>query len=249
MQRTPVKFRPLLWPTLLTLLALPVLIGLGLWQLDRREWKLDLIAKLEERQKEPPILLPNEAAWGSLPLEELYYRHVRIKGEFLHDKEIHWFAQDASGQVGYQIITPVALEFGGYVLVDRGFVPASLKTRETRPETVFDAEADLVGSIVPSAVADSLDLDPDLQTNIWYVRDVQAMAAWREVTPAAPFLVIAEEPSPQAPFTPIPVVANLRNEHLNYALTWFGLAGALIAVYLAYHLARGRFRAPADDEA
>ncbi|WP_293325031.1 SURF1 family cytochrome oxidase biogenesis protein, partial [Parvibaculum sp.] len=117
-------FRPLLWPTVLTLVMLPILLGLGTWQVQRLHWKTDLIARMEARMAETPRPLPPRKDWASLDLDNLEYRPFTVTGHFLNDREMRYFTQDRdTSQPGFALITPLKLDSpgdeGAYVLVDR----------------------------------------------------------------------------------------------------------------------------------
>lgn len=235
-------FRPMFWPTLLTLAALAVLIGLGSWQIERLHWKLDLIATIARRMAEPATPAPPEADWPSLDLKGLEYRHLRLTGTFENDKELHYFTQNDDGDPGYDIVTPLALDGGGgVVLVDRGFVPLDRKDPATRAEGQIEGPTSLTGvarAPQPSGLFSNAD---DVAKNVWYTRDPKRMGEALKLARVAPFYVEADA-TPNAGGFPIGgrTQVNIRNEHLQYAITWFGLAAVLLAVYLSYHWSNGR---------
>jgi surfeit locus 1 family protein len=223
-------FRPLWWPTLLALPALGVLLALGLWQLDRLAAKERLIATAGERTRMAAVGLPEPASWAGLELEEWVYRPVTAEGVFEHDAEayIYTVLSDPRGDLGgagYLVMTPLRLPQGAAVLVNRGFVPDALKEPSTRSQG-------RPGWFAPK---------PDVDANVWYSRDILAIGAARGLAEPAPFY-IDEGPREGVP---VPQGGETRvsfpNPHLGYALTWFGLAGALVVVYLAFHYAQGRF--------
>ena len=242
-----IRFRPLLLPTLITLPALAVLIGLGQWQLDRLAWKTDLIERAASRSDAPPVDLPPPSAWPSLPLEEWEYRPVRMSGAFDHANEIHVFTSlpDPRGRYGgpgYWIMTPLLLDAGGTVFVNRGFVPAPNKDPESRGDGQVGGPQAISGLLRLSEAGTMLTPDPDPDRLVWYRRDADAFARELGLIDAAPFLVDARETPPgglpQAGETRL----TFRNEHLSYALTWFGLAVVLVVIYGAFHAKRGRLR-------
>lgn len=230
-------FRPLLWPTLMTLAALPVLIGLGLWQVERLAWKEALLARIEMRLHEAPVALPRPEAWKTLDAEAEKFRRVTLTGRFL-DTEFHHFTQDAGGAAGYSVLNPFVVEEGAVVFVDRGFVPLPLKDAHG---TVPEGEVTFTGVMREPQARSSFDGQDDPAKNIWMVRDPKTMGAALEGVAVAPFIVEAETGSfagewPQPKGTRI----DIPNNHLDYALTWFGLAAVLAGVYIAYHKANGR---------
>lgn len=259
------SFRPVFWPTVMTMLALPILIGLGLWQLDRGAWKRALITQMETRLAEPAAPLPPPGDWAALDPDAVQYRRVSVTGRFDHERELHWFANPTGGQVGYHIITPFVLGPETYVLIDRGFVPAELKDPARRRAGQTIGQITVTGVARASTRQSWLDVADDPEGNVWLVRNIAAMAEAAGLSVVAPVLIETEaarpeeetaESWPQALWPPHPVQFSparigaqppieIRNQHLDYALTWFGLAFVLVIIYAAYHRVQGRvgFRA------
>jgi surfeit locus 1 family protein len=221
--------------------ALAVLLALGTWQVQRLIWKEDLLSAIEQRsQAEPVGLAEIEAALeASEPIE---YRTAFATGRFVNSGEQHFFAT-FNGQSGFYVYTPLELADGRYLFVNRGFVPYDLKEPETRPESLLEGEQRITGlararlAQKPSFVVP----DNDEEGNIFYWKDLDRMAA-NAGLPAGkvlPFFLDADA-------TPVPgglprggvTVIDLPNNHLQYAITWYGLALALVAVSLFAWLRR-----------
>lgn len=241
-------FRPLLWPTMFTLAALPVLLGLGFWQLDRLEWKETLLAKIERRMEAEPAPLPTPEAWGEIDPQAEEYTRFLLEGRFL-TREFHYFQQNAQGTPGYAVISPLEVAEGAVVLVNRGFVPAQLKEMDAHggvPEGADGTPLHFIGILRAPATRGTFDGVDDPEKNIWMVRDPAAMGATLDVPHVAPFIIDAEPGSfpgeyPKAGATR----PDLPNNHLDYALTWFSLAAILLIIYVLYHRANGRIGRPA----
>src|SRR5450432_2351715 len=103
--------------------AFLVLLGLGAWQLERLHWKEGLIAARAAALAAPPVAVPRDAAAASA----MEFRPVRATGVFLNDREFFLGASDEAGTTGYHVITPLRLDDGALLLVDRGWIPGSLK--------------------------------------------------------------------------------------------------------------------------
>lgn len=240
-------FRPLLWPTLFTLAALPVLLGLGFWQLDRLEWKEALLVKLEQRMVADPAPFPAPEEWGEIDPYKEEYTRFQLEGRFLA-REFHYFQQNAKGTPGYAVISPLEVTEGAVVLVNRGFVPAHLKETDAHggiPESADGAPLRFTGILRAPATRGAFDGVDDPEKNVWMVRDPAAMGATLDVALVAPFIIDAEPGSfpgeyPKAGATR----PELSNNHLDYALTWFSLAAILLIIYLLYHRANGRIGRP-----
>lgn len=123
--------RPPLWLTILSLTAIALLIALGVWQIERRAWKLALIDRVEQRVHAPAQPIPSPAAWPTVSAANDEYRHVSVSGRFLHDRETLAQAVTEEGP-GYWVLTPLRRDDGTLVLVNRGFVPSDRRDASTR---------------------------------------------------------------------------------------------------------------------
>ncbi|MGQ0672176.1 MAG: SURF1 family protein [Hyphomicrobium sp.] len=235
----------LLWPTAMTVLALPILLALGSWQLDRLAWKEGLIASIAERVSQPPIGL-GEANRRFLDTGEAEYVRVRARGRFHHDKERYLYAPDPDRGPGFQVITPFEVAGDGAILfVNRGWVPDALKEPALRAAGQAAGEVEVTGLLRRPESPGAFTPDNDPVRNLWYWRDFSGMfkASFENTErPYIPMFLDAEAGPPGTwPQGGTTRVA-LPNRHLEYAITWFGLAGALAAVYAAY--VAGRLRGP-----
>ena len=233
------RFRPTLIPTLFTVPALIVMIGLTVWQVDRLQWKNALIAERQARIAAQAVDLP---AIGPDP-STLEFRRVVIAGTFMHDRELLLGARSLHGNVGYQVVTPMALISGGIVLVNRGWVPAERKDPATRIEGQIAGVLILDGVMRVSQKRAWLQPENEPRNNHWFFLDVPAMAASMGVS-ARPDIYVEAGDAPNPGDLPIggQTKVNLPNDHLQYAVTWALLAIALAVIYVAYHVKLERER-------
>lgn len=226
------RFRPKLWPTLFTIPALIVLVGLGTWQVERLHWKESLIAERQSRSKGPAIALPAEIA-DAAALE--FYR-VRVTGRFLHDRELYLGARSHRGRVGYNVITPMALEDGRTILVNRGWVPGERKAPENRAEAQIEAIVALEGLLRTGGWKGYDFVRPDNrpEENFWFWIDLPAMAAHAGLKRPVTALYVDAGPAENPGGFPIggQTRIDLPNDHLEYAIIWYALAVALLVIYL-----------------
>ena len=238
-------------PALLSLLGLMVLIGLGTWQLQRRAWKDTIIATLKARSGAPAITAT--ASWPGLPCHDLKdtglanpceYQPVIVRGTFDHARERHIFtaAPNAPGigpGRGFWVFTPMKLEGAGKtVFVNRGFVPEALKEAGKRVVGQTTQAVEITGLYRSVQTRGWFDGENDAARNIWYVRAPSEM--W-PVDPAGGVLdemwayVDATGPVPAGEW-PLPLGGRveLANRHLEYAITWFGLAATLAGIFGAF---------------
>ncbi|RDI99007.1 SURF1 family protein [Dyella solisilvae] len=239
-------------PVALTLFALLGLglfagfIALGTWQVHRLAWKRDLIARVDQRVHAAPEDAPGPSAWSDVTAPSSEYRHVRLHGTFLHDRQtLVWAATDLGS--GYWVITPLQQADGSVVLVNRGFVPADWCGIKGQCATQPDGETTLTGLLRMSEPS-GMFRHNDPARNSWYTRDVPAIAAARGLSRVAPYFVdedaapgTLDAGKPAWPQGGLTVIA-FPNNHLSYLITWYLLALMVLAagVYVAYDEVRLR---------
>jgi surfeit locus 1 family protein len=209
----------------------------------RLAYKTKLAAEVTERLKQPPIALPPPADWPHLDPEAADYTPVRLTGHYLLDHEFHVFAtliepKGKEGGVGWWIFTPFVETDGTEVIVNRGFVPDRLKDEASRPEGQIGGEITLTGLLRRPEGSNPFTPGNDLTRNRWFTRDPIAMATVLGV-PAArilPFYIDAsKDMTPPGGFPEAgETIIDFSNNHLGYALTWYGLALAAASVFAAY---------------
>lgn len=228
----PRRFRPTLGPSIITAIVVALLLGLGAWQLQRMSWKQGLIDALEAHRQLPPEPLPTRIddpeAWR--------YRTVSVTGRFRHEDELHIVAYTADSKQGYLVVTPMVRADGTTVLVNRGWVPVDFRDPDSRPDSLVAGEVMVVGMARPGWPQGWFVPDNTPEKNTWFWGDLPAMAKAAHAPNALPLFVEADA-TPNAGGLPIggQSVINLRNDHLQYAITWFALAIGVFAVYFLYH--------------
>ncbi|WP_245430848.1 SURF1 family protein [Rhodoplanes roseus] len=235
--------RRLLGPAIVSLVGVTILIGLGVWQLERMAWKQALIATLTERLAAEPVPMPAPATWAGLSREATEFRRVRVTGEFLHDKEALVYAvgsgsRTATGGLGYMVFTPLKLADGRLVLVDRGFVPDADKAPEARAAGQVRGPVELVGLMRWPEQRSVFAPSDDPARNIWFARDTASIAAAKGVDVPVFYLDLEAPPAPGGLPRPLHLQPNLPNNHLQYAITWFSLALALAVIFFVWAFGR-----------
>jgi surfeit locus 1 family protein len=226
------RFRPSFWPTLVSIPALLLLLGLGIWQLERLAWKEALIANFSARVGEAPL----ETAPDGRSVDDIEYRRVRLTGRYLNDKEMFLAGRTFNNRGGWHVLTPFVTDDGATVIVDRGWIPLDRKDRAGRPQSLIEGPTSVEGVIRRPNVRGYFTPENEPDRNLWFSADVEAMARAAGVGPVRPYLV---EGLRQAIPGGFPVGAEirfaLRNDHLQYAITWFSLAIALVVIYVLFH--------------
>jgi surfeit locus 1 family protein len=226
-----VSRRARLAPAIAAVVAVAILLALGVWQVERRAWKLALIARVERQLAALPIAAPGPASWPSLGTDDAY-RRVSVVGRYRARADSFVQAVTDYGG-GYWVLTP--LDTGRFtVLVNRGFLPADWRGRVAPPEGVVS----VTGLLRLSEPGGGFLRRNDPAADRWYSRDVAAIARAKALGRVAPYFIDADRGGPGWPRGGLTVI-RFANNHLIYALTWFGLA-ALIAAMAWRQRARAR---------
>ena len=230
------QFRPRLWPSMAALGALIVLLSLGTWQVERLRWKEAVIAARTSQLAADPVALPAEGDWPAWD-----FRRVEVAGVLHHNLEQLFGASTHQGQLGHHVLTPLQRDDASVVLIDRGWVPADRAHPATR------RLGQISGPVVVTGIARYRGDDqagwftPANQpaTRMWYSYDLPALeqALGLSLLP----VVVEADGRPNPGGLPVGGLSRitLTNNHLQYAVTWYGVALTLVAVYLAFSLQRG----------
>jgi surfeit locus 1 family protein len=238
------KRKSLLIPGLFALAGLAVLLWLGTWQIERKSWKENLIATLTDRLQAEPAELPQAADWTRLTPDNAESRRVRLSANFSKSPDALVYTggsalrDDVKG-TGYFVFSPAKLPDGRSVVVNRGFAP-------DRNYPQAEGAREIVGVLRWPESPSLFVPDRDSSGATWFVRDHLAMAralGWGEV---APFYIEQEGPVPPGGVPhPSALKVRLRNDHLQYAITWYSLAGVLVVMWMLW--VRRQRRDAADD--
>ncbi|WP_421724585.1 SURF1 family protein [Bauldia sp.] len=225
-----------------------VLVGLGIWQVQRLQWKEALIARVEAGLAADPVPAPASGSWSGIDVSAIEYQPVIVSGRYLNDREAHVVftltqPKGPAGGIGYMVMTPFATDDGWLVYVNRGFVPRENRAPEMRAAGLIDGPTTVTGFLRAPHQRVWFGPADDPEGNAWFSRDPAAfaVAAGLPTDTVAPYIIDAfadpELPGglPQGGET----VVSFSNNHLQYAVTWFGLALALAVVFFAY-VVRGR---------
>lgn len=203
-------------PLLIGILGAAVLVALGIWQVQRLEWKTSVLDEIEARIGAEPVAVPEDAD----PTRDRYLP-VRATGSF-GEEEVHILVSTREIGPAFRVISPFTTEQGRRILVDRGIVPDEAK-EDRRPA----GAATIRGNLHWPDEVNAFTPDRDVARNVWFARDVGALA---DALGTEPVLVILRETSQAEPgVTPLPVdTSGIPNDHLEYAVTWFGLAAVWV---------------------
>jgi surfeit locus 1 family protein len=234
------RFRPTLWPTVFTVPAIALLVSFGFWQVQRLQWKEALIAEREASLTLAPISIETIPRTGPVPK----FRVVSATGVFLHDREIYMDAKTYRGHSGGHVVTPLRLERGGVVFINRGWVPRQLRNPEKRAAGQVAGTVTVTGILRRSGAKSDWTPANQPERDTWYSVDVAQMGKRLGLTGIRRFYIEAG-PAANPGGWPIggQTLIKLSNNHLQYAFTWFSFAVVLLVIYVIYH-----FRRPEDGE-
>jgi cytochrome oxidase assembly protein ShyY1 len=231
-------------PAAFALLAFVTFIGLGTWQIQRKAWKEGLIETLEQRLSAAPTDLPPHERWAKLDPTDDEFRHVKFSAALLSGSGALVYAggaalrSDVSGP-GYWVFAPARLVSGGTVVVNRGFVPEGRQDEVMRLADQMTGTVDMVGVMRWPQPRGAFSPNDEPGHNLWFVRDPVAIAYAKGWGDVAPFFIELESPQPASGLPRAGALnVNLRNEHLQYAITWYGLAAVVVVMFVFW--LRGR---------
>ena len=229
------RFKFSLWPTVMTIPAVIIMLGLGVWQLQRLQWKNDLMARIAERTAQEPATF-EKLNWDEGKDE---YLRVRLRGSFVHDKELYLAARSRNNNVGFHVITPLVLTNGMAVLVNRGWVPSDRKEPAKRAEGQIKGETDVTALVRLTQKQGMMQPNNDAAKNVWFYIDVPEMKKAAGVATEIDYWFEADAtPNPGG----FPIGGQTRiqmpNDHLQYAVTWFVFATTLTVIFLIFSYRR-----------
>ncbi len=231
---TPRKPRSAATLVILGVVAAAIFAGLcalGTWQVHRLAWKRALIAQVDARAHAPATPAPGRGEWPALTSDNAEYRRVSAAGVYQYDRQTLVQAATELGS-GYWVMTPLQLADGGTVLVNRGFVLPEWRKGQAGSAQP-PAPASVTGLLRMGEPGSGFLRNNDPAANLWYSRDLPAIAAARGLTDVAPYFIDAdadtggERDARKAPIGGLTVLA-FPNNHLVYAITWYALAAMVL---------------------
>ena len=214
---------------LILLFSIIALSGLGVWQVQRRAWKLDLIERVEQRVRATPTDAPGPESWPNINASDYAYRHVSVRGQFVKGRSTLVRAVTERGR-GYWLVEPLQAAEGFTVLINRGFLPADRTTRSPPGRERLDAVTTITGLLRMTEPGGGFLHQNDPTSGRWYSRDVVAIAKAQGIERVAPYFIDADASVTSSDLAVGGLtVISFQNNHLIYALTWFGLAAMLSA--------------------
>jgi surfeit locus 1 family protein len=243
--RVEPRRRGIVVPVVFTLVAVAVFVTLGTWQLERKAWKESLIAELEAKLSAQPVALPARDQWPQLFAAEDEFRRVKFAAEFSDQEALVYspgssLRPDVTGP-GYWVLSPARLADGSILVVNRGFVPEGKQDPATRPQGQPHGLTEIVGAMRWPEPRGLFTPNDAPGKNLWFVRDPAAIAAAKGWGAIAPLYIDQEAPPAPGGLPKVgPLKPTLPNNHLQYAVTWYGLAIVTLISGILFLRARRR---------
>jgi surfeit locus 1 family protein len=203
-----------------------VLLGLGTWQVERLAWKRGLLAQIDAAEAAPAVPLPPKPQ---------PFQKVKVEGQLRGDLSATYGAEVRDSregpQLGAQLIVPMQRDGAETVLVDLGWAPENRR----QPMAIPNGAASIDGYVLPAEHAGPFSATDDPATRQFYTLDPQVIGAALGLKHVAPFTLVAMGPTPAAGYPdPAKRLPRPPNNHLQYAITWYALAVALLVIFAAY---------------
>ena len=218
--------RAFIFPIILGVVGAAILCALGVWQLQRLEWKEGILQEMEARLAADIVEIPANPTY-----ETDNYRKVEVSGNLSGD-ELHVLTSRQPTGPGFRVIRKLETLDGRDILVDLGYVPETEKKARRQDGAII-----VLGNLIWPDEKDWFTPLPNPDKNIWFAREVERMA---DALGTLPIMVAARETVPETEMIPMPVTLNIKNDHLEYAITWFGLMAVwiLMTLYLLLRIKR-----------
>ena len=240
-------FQPTLWPTLFTVPALVVILALGFWQLQRLQEKLAVIEAFEARVTAPAVAPPPAGA----PVAEIEFQRVSATGRYLVDKEVLILGRPFDGNTGFHVVVPFALDDGRVILINRGWIPEKFGPLPRRPARLAPPRDSVTVNGLVHVVRPKGRFVPDNEPgrDMWFTITPSEIGAAKGLDAVATYYIDRLRPTPRDRQLPIgaSTEVSVRNDHLQYAITWFSFAISRAVIYVLYHRRRSREEAAAED--
>lgn len=230
---------------MITVPVLVALILLGYWQIQRLYAKTELIQEMQIRGTAPAIALPTDFR---ILVEDLEFRNVKVTGQYMYETELHLLNQVRDGIPGINVFTPLVRADGdGILLVNRGWAPMDWPGAPIEEPGKGPVGVEVTGVVRVPGLPGWLTPANEPGKNAWYFIDLAEMGAAGGILPRIDYYLFAtgenhlgDAPVPRLAPEPNQWGADRPNNHLPYAITWYALAGVLLAIYMIYHTRRRR---------
>ena len=241
-----IYFRPLLWPSIFSVIIFAILFSFGTWQVKRLFWKEALIERYTIQSQSNPIKNPSK-----LDSSINEFKSVEFTGSFLHKNEIYITGKTYEGNAGFHVITPFELNNNKIILINRGWVSEGYRNPEKRKFSLVEGQILIKGIIRYPQKKGYFVPENDGKNGFWFTIKPNEIINFLNLTPNKVINNYYIDALRQGEKLTLPIGVTgkpkLRNQHLSYAVTWYGLALSLLFVYFSYHMSSGRLSFKKND--
>ena len=240
-------FKPMFWPSIFSFFVFVMLLSFGTWQVKRLYWKEALIERYLEQSQSNPVVNPSDLKINNIN----EFKSIELKGNFLHENEIYITGKTYEGNAGFHVVTPFKLTNEKIILVNRGWVSEGYKDPQKRKFSLFPDQLTIKGIIRYPQKKGYFVPENDGKNGFWFTIKPAEIFKFLNINDndVIPDYYIDALRVGEKMTLPIGVSGKpkLRNQHLSYAITWYGLALSLLIVYFSYHASHGRFKIKKKD--
>ena len=241
-----IYFRPLLWPSIFSVIIFAILFSFGTWQVKRLFWKEALIERYTTQSQSNPIKNPSK-----LDSSINEFKSVEFTGSFLHKNEIYITGKTYEGNAGFHVITPFELNNNKIILINRGWVSEGYRNPEKRKFSLVEGQILIKGIIRYPQKKGYFVPENDGKNGFWFTIKPNEIINFLNLTSNKVINNYYIDALRQGEKLTLPIGVTgkpkLRNQHLSYAVTWYGLALSLLFVYFSYHMSSGRLSFKKND--
>ena len=243
-----IHFRPMLWPSIFSIIVFTVLFSFGTWQVKRLFWKEALIERYITQSQSNPIKNPSKLDFSNIN----EFKSIELSGSFLHKDEIYITGKTYEGNAGFHVITPFNLSDNKIILINRGWVSESYRNPEKRKFSLVEGQILLKGIIRYPQKKGYFVPENDGKNGFWFTIKPIEIINFLNLTSNKVINNYYIDALRQGEKLTLPIGVTgkpkLRNQHLSYAVTWYGLALSLLFVYFSYHVSSGRLSLKKRDK-
>ena len=235
-----IYFKPMLWPSILSFIIFIILLSFGTWQIKRLFWKEALIKRYLTQSQSNPITDASEL----LEKQINEFKSVQLPGKFLHEYEIYITGKTYEGNAGFHVVTPFRLSNQKTILINRGWVSEGYRDPDKRKFSLYNNEINLKGIVRYPQKKGYFVPENDGENGFWFTIKPLEIFKFLKIDSSEIVKDYYIDALKEGVKMTLPIGVSgkpkLRNQHLSYAITWYGLALSLLFVYFSYHVSSGR---------
>ena len=195
-----------------------IFLSLGVWQVIRLNWKLELISDIEKSIQSDPVIFDGR--------DPSNFKKIKFNPDVINSKLIYLYSLNETGEPGFDVINTIKIEDRNF-LINRGWIPRNLKGNNFKIQNKV-----YFGILKKKSNQTYFKPDNDLSENYWFTLNDEDLFKFSGLK-FSNFIIY--EIGNQSQFPRVKKIdANISNNHLKYSLTWFSLAISIFLIYLYF---------------